>query len=280
MHRSLKIAGLIVFALWSLMAPAGAQSCAGLVKSMGISPDALVDGTTYVRVPKQSTGPSRHTEAWQWQPLATVASLGVSRPVSGLYVVRDMSERVGVVVIKTGRFGPVTNPAAARTVTLKRDAGGCSTVGLNSSVPSEVYDGFHDFGYQNYETVHLSTIHNFHVAYGKDCKQRTDDDPGGFFRHVSNRASFSFTPDVVDYGGYTGVDATIAKIGFGRVAQAQRAITPEIGFSSRQAEIRSYATTTGLACIPVTIPYADQGSFFRTNDLAGQMIGSVREKRY
>jgi hypothetical protein len=189
---------------------------------------------------------------------------------------------VGVVVVKTGRFGQLSNGSRRDVGLVRRDFSSCDpdpaiTV---SSVPGEIYDGFHDYGRQDYDRASLAKLRRFHAPFGRDCKQRTDDDPGGFYRHVSNRASFSFTPGVVDVGGYTGFEATIAKVGFGRVAQAQRAAIPDWGFSDRQAEIKFYATTVGLACIPVVVPYVDQGSFFRTNDLAGQLGGGARERRY
>ena len=87
---------IAVSAFCALAGSAAAQSCVGLAKSLGISPDNLTDGTTYIRVPKQTIANGRRVEVQEWQPLAVLAGLGLTRSVTGLYVVRDMRERVGV----------------------------------------------------------------------------------------------------------------------------------------------------------------------------------------
>lgn len=206
---SSKILISAMFILWSQVAPAAAlQSCDTLAKDLGKSVDELVDGTTYVQMPNDVNGMARRSKAGvSWQlldPLTSLTTIGIRKSVPGLIVVRDWTGRgrVGVVVVKTGRVGLVSN-ATAQEVTLgRRDPSSCAEGIDNSSIPAEIYDGFHDFGRQNFAKASLKKLRNFHVKFGSDCKQRTDDDPGGFYRHVSNRASFSFTPDVVDIGGY------------------------------------------------------------------------------
>jgi len=281
--RSAKILTSATFILWSLVAPAAAHSCDDLLRDLGKSIDALVDGEMYVQLPNpvnDVNGIARSSKT-SWQLLTPVTRAGLTKSVPGLIVVKDITgrERVGVVVVKTGRFAVVPQGATQEVALVRRDSSRCAKGVDDSSISAEVYDGFHDFGRQNFDRASLSKLRNFHVNFGSDCKQRTDDDPGGFYRHVSNRASFSFTPDVVDTGGYTGFEATIAKVGFGRVASAQRT-AKVLGYANRQAEIKPYRTAAGLACIPTTVPYIDQGSFFRTNDLAGPFVNDAREKRY
>lgn len=264
-----------------------AKRCGELASELGITVDSLADGDTYVQVPVGPTHrPKKPGQRLTWQRLTQLSDLGMQSPVNGLYVVRDQTgqPRIGVVVIKTGRFGPLPTSSVDR-VDLVRRENSCGARGvLDSSVSGEVYDGFHDFGRQDYDQDSLGKLHSFHVAFGKDCKRRTDDDPGGFFRHVSNRASFSFTPDVVDVGGYSPFEAASANFGFGRAARAQSARTSEvskgIGFSNRRAEIRPYETDVGMACLPVQIKYTDGESFFRTNDLAAPIVNGRRENRH
>jgi hypothetical protein len=241
---------------------------------MGKSPDELVDGITYVRVGSR------------WRELTSPAELGLSRSTNleGIHVVKDFTgqPRVGVVVVKTGRVGPIRDASARGVALVRRDGNACNPSVTVSSVSGEVYDGFHDYGYVNYDRNELAKLNRFHTPFGKDCKQRTDDDPGGFARHYSNRSQFSYREDVVDYGSYTGLQTTIGTgvqtaVGFFiRPAIA----SPMIGKIDRQTEIRSYSTNdVGFACIRVSIPYVDEGSFFRTNDL-GAPLQIPREKRY
>jgi hypothetical protein len=262
------------FILWAFIDPIAAQSCTQLAKDLGKSPDELVDGATYVRIESR------------WRDLTRLGDLGLSKPMDlpGVHVVKDNTgrERIGVVVVKTGRVGSVPNIRARDVALVRKDFSSCDPGIAVSSVSGEVYDGFHDYGYQDYSRGDLAKLRRFHVAFGRDCKQRTDDDPGGFSRHVSNRASFSFSEDVVDFGGYTSAETIASYIGVGRVAQAQRvrSTQPAVGQIDREAEIKSYATTVGMACIPVVIPYVGSESFFRTNDLAGPFVQERRERRY
>src|SRR5580704_9003270 len=262
---------MLVFILFSLgmtFEVYAAQGCGELARAMGKSQDELVDGVTYVYF--QSV----------WRLLPTLTDLGLTRPLTlrGVAVVRDSQGRPrdGIVVIKSGRFGAAT---AARQVRLvRRDSGRCAPGIADATVSAEAYDGFHDYGFQRYDSASLQKLRNFHVGYGPGCKQRTDDDPGGVWRHVSNRASFSYTQDVVDNGGYTGIEATIARVGWGQAANAQQ-VGPQ--YVERTTEIKPYETTAaGIACIPVTVQYVNEGSFFRTNDLSGPFINGVRERRY
>lgn len=251
---------------WWMVEACATNECRDLARALG--QDALKDGVTYIYF--QSV----------WQPLSSVAGLGLTRPVTlrGAVIVRDGQGRPrdGVVVIKSGRFGTA---AASRRVTLvRRDSGRCAPGIANAAIAAEVYDGFHDYGFQRYDSASLQKLRNFHVEYGPGCTTRTDDDPGGAWRHVSNRASFSYTEDVVDNGGYTGLEATAARVHIGRAANAQQAAQQYV---ERTTEIKPYETTAaGVACIPVTVQYVNEGSFFRTNDLSGPIIDGVRERRY
>jgi hypothetical protein len=263
----LEILALAAFIFTATKDQASAQSCGELARAMGKSVDELGDGFTYVRVGSK------------WQDLASPIEPGLSEPTTlqGIHVVKDNTgqERIGIIVVKTGRVGPVTSPAARRVALVRRDFNSCNPSVSMSSISGEVYDGYHDFGRVNYQREELAKLSRFHTAFGLDCKQRSDADPGGFGRHYSNRAQFSYTEDVVDNGGYTGVEATLAKVGFGRAAIGKQPIAK----IDRQTEIRSYSTTVGLACIKVSVPYNDDGSFFRTNDL-GAVPAIDREKRY
>jgi len=262
-----------------------AQSCNALADALNVSVDDLVDGSTYVRVPigKLNTS-NRNGDGYQWRLLAGLADLNMTGPLSGLYVVRDRTNqpRVGVVVVKTGRIGLVSNTSPEMVTLVRRDNSICALGMSDKTVRAEVYDGFHDYGRQDYDTASLATLNEFHTLYGKGCKRRTDEDRGGFFRHVSNRASFSFNEDVVDRGGYTNLETAAANFRLGRVANAQqvRKLNEKvaIGFSNRQAEVKPYETAIGLMCLSVTIPSVDPGSFYRTNDLAAPIPKDKRRE--
>jgi hypothetical protein len=261
-----KIAALSILALCALIDPASAQSCNRLAAALGISVDDLVDGVTYVRV------------GTTWRALTSPTELGLSGPTAleGIHVVKDVTgqPRVGVVIVKTGRVGPVSGPSSRRVSLVRISYNSCNPSVSVSSVSGEAYDGFHDYGYVNYPSSELAKLTHFHTAFGKDCKQRTDDDPGGFSRHYSNRSQFSYTEDVVDYGGYTGIYSLGSRLGFSRAVAE-----PVIAKIDRQTEIKSYSTANGFACLKVSVPYVDEGSFFRTNDLGATQVLS-REKRY
>ena len=266
----LKIPATAAFIVAAMNGQASAQSCNELAKAMDKTVDELGDGITYVWIDKR------------WRGLTSPTELGLSGPTTlqGIHVVRDVAEqgRIGAIVVKTGRVGPVVNSSARRVALVRRDYNSCNPSAPSvsiSSVSGEVYDGYHDFGRVNYERGELEKLNRFHTAFGRDCKQKTDNDPGGFGRHYSNRAQFSYTEDVVDNGGYTGIEATIAKVGIGRAAIASQPIAK----IDRQTEIRLYSTTVGYACLKVSVPYVDDGSFFRTNNL-GAVPSATREKRY
>lgn len=262
----LKVAALSIFALCALIDPGLAQSCNQLAAALGISVDDLGDGVTYVKVGRN------------WRALTSPADLGLSGPtdLDGIHVVKDLTgqPRVGVVIVKTGRVGQVSGPSSRRVSLVRTSYNECNPSVSVSSVSGEVYDGFHDYGYVNYQKGELAKLTRFHTAFGKDCKQKTEDDPGGFNRHYSNRSQFSYTEDVVDYGGYTGIYSLGPRLGFSRAIAA-----PVIAKIDRQTEIKSYSTAVGFACLRVSIPYVDGGSFFRTNDLGGPQV-LTREKRY
>jgi hypothetical protein len=229
----------------------------------------------------------------EWHRLSRLSGLNVKGPrdLEGLYVINDSTgqERDGVLVVKSGRTGVVPSAQAPAKVKLVRGTAGnakCSDTKLfpnstdpfpDSSIPGHVYDGFHDFGFQNYPQEELKKLARFHIRFGTNC-QRTDHDPGGWSRHVSNRASFSYNQDVVDHGGYTGAGWTLGLVGVGRAARAQELSWQ---FLERTTEIKPYVAQAGLACLPVTVPYSDATSFFRTNDLAGPFRSDgLRETRY
>jgi len=265
-----KVFACAVIAVCAFSEPLSAQSCADLARAMGKSPDELVDGLTYVRVGSR------------WRELTSPTDLGLSGPTTleGIHVVKDLTgqPRVGVVVIKTGRVGQITNASARRVALVRRGYNSCNPSVSVSSVSGEVYDGFHDYGYTNYDRNELAKLERFHTAFGKDCRQKTDDDPGGFGRHYSNRSQFSSTEDVVDYGSYTSLQAAWSRIHFIQPAVA----SPIIGKIDRETEIRSYTTNeVGYACLKVSIQYVDGGSFFRTNDLGAPLdLQFPRERRY
>ena len=162
---SLRIFLWTVIALWALTSPLSAQSCAQFAQAIGKSPDDLVDGATFVRI--GST----------WRDLASLGDVGLSGPTTlqGVHVVKVSGlERVGVVVLKTGRVGPVLNASARRVSLVRRLYNECEPGVSVSSVSGEVYDGFHDFGRVNYDRGELMKLNRFHTAFGQDCKAGED----------------------------------------------------------------------------------------------------------
>jgi hypothetical protein len=265
----LKVIAWTLITLFSLIGSLSAgDACYELAKSLKISKDQLGDGITYVQVGSE------------WRNLSELTDIDLPGPrtLSGLHVVRVIGqERNGIIVVKTGRIGPVASPDS-RSVTLVRSVSGKCNPGVPTlSVSGETYDGYHDFGRSNLASAELKRLNRFHTKFGSDCSQSSNNDPGGFWRHYSNLAQFSFTEDVVDRGGYTGAEAFVAKVGIGRATAAKA--TP-IGKIERQAEIIPYDTVVGFACIPVAVPYKDKGSFFRTNDLGWSSQNGARELRY
>jgi hypothetical protein len=144
----LTILALGAFILTATKDQASAQSCSELAKAMGRSVDELGDGFTYVRVGSK------------WRDLASPIDLGLSEPTTlqGVHVVKDNTgqERIGIIVVKTGRVGPVTSPSARRVALVRRDFNSCNPSVSMSSISGEVYDGYHDFGHVNYPREELA----------------------------------------------------------------------------------------------------------------------------
>jgi hypothetical protein len=254
---------------FSLTGSLSADTCNDLANALGITKDQLGDGMTYVRVGSN------------WRPLTELTDMDLPGPMTlqGIHVVRDITgrERYGLIIVKSGRMGPVESPAA-RNVTLVRSVSHrCNPSVPSSSISGEVYDGYHDYGRTKYAKSELAKLDRFHTKFGRDCSQYSNSDPGGGGRHYSNQAQFSFTEDVVDQGGYTGTEAFFGRLGIGR---ATAAMPKPIDKIERQAEIIPYDTTVGFACLRVIVPYKDQGSFFRTNDLGWSSQNGARELRY
>jgi hypothetical protein len=255
--------------------PSGTRGPQRPCEEFGLSSVQVADGQTYYRT------------ASGWSLLTDISSLSVAGRgvLQMVYIVKPDSTqpRSGVVVIKSGRV-PALNAASSQNVKLVRQTvvqdGVCKApkTFVDADLPSEIYDGYHDYGRTYYSKAALQTLDDFHVQFGPNCR-RTDHDPGGVGRHVSNRASFSYTLDVVDNGGYTGVEATLAKVHLGRAARAQtlQAANP---FGDRRTEIKQYASVRGAACMQLDVPVSNQGSFLRINDLGAPILYGQREHRF
>ncbi|MEA2839105.1 MAG: hypothetical protein QOF41_435 [Methylobacteriaceae bacterium] len=276
MRRSLATFSTILGIVSSAAAqPSGPQR---RCSDFGFSAEGAMDGQTYYK------------SDFGWSLLTTrISDLRISQRgvVQMLYVVKAdparTSSGMGVVVVKTGRV-PASDVASTQNVKLVRKTaikdGLCAAPRPfeDTSLPADVYDGYHDYGRTRYSKAALQTLQDFHMEFGPNCR-RTDHDPGGLYRHVSNRASFSYSTDVVDVGGYTGFEAAVANLNFGRAARAQAA-QAERPYGDRRTEIKQYATAGGVACVQIDVPVSDRGSFLRINDLSAPIVDGTRERRY
>jgi hypothetical protein len=266
----LKVSAWTLVTLLSVVGSLSARdACDDVARSLNITKDQLGDGITYVQVGSE------------WRSLWTLSDIDLPGPrtLSGVHVVHVTGlERNGLIIVKTGRVGPVESRTARNVQLVRRVDSKCKR-GLAAplSISGEAYDGYHDFGRSNVASSEVEKLNLFHTKFGADCSQSSNNDPGGIWRHYSNLSQFSFIEDVVDYGGYTGAEAFVGKFGIGRAVAAKER---PIGKIERQTEIIPYDTVVGFACIPVSIPYRDKGSFFRTNDLGYSFQNGAREVRY
>ena len=111
---------------------ASAQNCNELMKELGVAPEGLADGATYVEVPRLYLAPDgtvrRSKTKLSWQLLDSVASAGLTCPHGTNGSVREANgrERVGVLVIKTGRFGPVSIDEADEVSLVRQNESRCA----------------------------------------------------------------------------------------------------------------------------------------------------------
>lgn len=263
-HQAGRLALLLASCL-VLASPAQAQSCAGILAG-GFNPG---DGTLLFR----------SGNGWVLAQDGVLIPQEGARTLEFAYVVADAPDgnRAGKIIIKTGVDRVEGDPpAGAARMKLRRqhqpemNRTQCEMAAFGATGESDIstraYDRYHDDGYRpsKEELEILQRFHGRYVARRGACKRSDDTKTDSFVfftRDRSNRAQFSFDPDVVAGGMHP------------QVAQLFRTSTARAGdlYTRREVETRRYMLAAGetTACLRFRIPVMGENQFLRVNDLEG-----------
>lgn len=240
-------------------------------------------------------------------PLSSASPLEASDRTSvALFYIINASgfDRSGAIVIKSARYGQARNddvPEGGRVRLERRERGGrCdpqkST--FSGSVSTQAYHEYHDLGQDKGDYLSangrtaLNTLKAFHISYETQrgdnndnktgCRQ-TDSKltPNGDYEARSNRSQFSFDTNIVDFGfstaAYNISRNFVVSVREFVVTPAQAA--PE-QLRERYVEIKSYRTTSGMACLPFTLDLRAPAQMLRVNDIEGRDLTGTRRQEF
>jgi hypothetical protein len=234
----------------------------------------------------------RSQQGWMKFGSAINLSLRARSKVEFAYVVRPnlSRDRAGVLVIKTNRAATTAdNPALTDRIGLVRPRIPADPSCKRSRdfpngrvwVSTRAYEDYHDSSASDTKALreYGDTIRSFHFEYWSDRKRRctrTDDDsyddfPGNL---NSNRAQFSFNPNIVASGSCTWFRPC-----FWSPPQSHF-----LGGADHRTEMAKYTTQGGIACVRFSLSL-DSGLYtFRINDLEGRELPPSKrrtpEKQY
>jgi hypothetical protein len=193
---------------------------------------------------------------------------GIGANVQFAYIVRErfLPERMGVLVVKSGRYARTDDDKRDTTVALSR-AGtdySCSRYPSayfpDQSVSGQAYELYHDQANKNDPLItgaDGATIRSFHVRYGRGCIS-TDDVGNASDGLASNRSQFSYSEDIVR--GETRLAAAFS----GSAVADPLALTR----SSRRTQMFAYnIAASAFQCVQFQIKYANPAQFIYVNDL-------------
>jgi hypothetical protein len=207
----------------------------------------------------------------KWVEVDETSSALANQRISFAYVIQEKFDQGhgGVAVVKSARVRQLDEPALPmeRRVDLVRNTDdsapdACAPVpgSMNTSVPTQSYDDYHDYGRRVPEQTILDTFHYKHAARKGRCLDTnlTDRDPRST---RSNRAQFSFDSRIVS-GGYS--------------EQAFYFVTPRSAsassekLSEQRVEMQAYRVRRGFpSCIAFSITVPARAGIIRINNLDG-----------
>jgi hypothetical protein len=220
------------------------------------------------------------TPAWTSLDDSSVDLANLS--VSFAYVIRETIDpaRSGVVILKSGRTPRLDEPQVSRQskqVLLVRhaepfDNGTCGLVSEFGERPisAKSYDDYHDEGLSVPEMKAIRAFHFRYAARDDRCRRTDSSSPDSLVPPDlrSNRAQFSFNPDVVSQGTYSQV---LSWAGVTKVYASSE------GLADQRVEMKQYRVAANSpTCVRFSLPIQGRSSFLKINDLEALVPGTLR----
>lgn len=244
----------------------------------------------------------------KFTPLSSASPLegNVRTSVTLFYIINAGGfDRSGVIVIKSARYGLARGddvPDSGRVRLERHEPGGrCDprkSTYPGGSVSTQAYHEYHDLGQDKggdlsaHGGTALNALKAFHISYETQpgdnndnrtgCRQ-TDSKlaPNGDYEARSNRSQFSFDTNIVD-SGFSPAAYNISRnfvVSVRELVFTPAQAAPE-QLRERYVEIKSYRTTSGMACLPFTLELRAPMQMLRVNDIEGRDLIGARLQEF